>query len=152
MANKVDIELVQMILQRADLDALKVSQIMEDLKFESKQKDSDEDKEPPVKKQSVIVVSDPYGRIAATGFEYFGWVLDIPEDEPPQSALERMHKAVYDFNVTPKGRRMAINNISDAFEFMPKALQKEHKCWAKTKEPVLVLVTNGKIPREERSE
>ena len=38
---KVDIELVQMILQRADLDARKISQIMEDLKFESKQKEND---------------------------------------------------------------------------------------------------------------
>lgn len=46
---KVDIELVKTILQRADLDAVKISQIMDDLKFESKQKDSDEDKEPPVK-------------------------------------------------------------------------------------------------------
>ena len=43
---KVDIELVQMILQRADLDARKISQIMEDLKFESKQKDSDAEKTP----------------------------------------------------------------------------------------------------------
>ena len=33
---KVDIELVQAILQKADLDAIKISQIMEDLKFEAK--------------------------------------------------------------------------------------------------------------------
>lgn len=145
---KVDIELVKTILQRADLDAVKISQIMDDLKFESKQKDSDEDKEPPVKKQSVIVVNDPYGKIGATGFEYSAWVLDIPEDAAPHSALERLYNAVYDFNITPKGRRMAINSIHEACEFMPKAIQKERKVWPKTKEPVLVLFSNGRIPRE----
>ena len=75
---KVDIELVQAILQKADLDAIKISQIMEDLKFEAQQKEADPDKEPPVKKQFVIVVNDPYGKIGETGFEYQGWVVQIP--------------------------------------------------------------------------
>ena len=149
---KVDIELVQMILQRADLDARKISQIMEDLKFESKQKDSDAEKTPPVKKQFVIVVNDPYGKIGDTGFEYQGWVVQIPEDDAPTDAVNRIHKGVYDFNITPKGRRMPIKTIAEACEFCPQKLYKEHNVWVKTKEPVLVLLSNGKIPRESAGE
>lgn len=144
---KVDIELVQMVLQRADLGAQKTAQIMEDLKFESKQKDNDGEKEPAVKKQFVIVVNDPYGKIGETGFEQ-GWVVQIPEDAAPMEALEKLHKGVYDFNLTPKGRRMPIKTIAEACEFGSAKLYKEHKIWVKTKEPVLALVTNGKIPHD----
>lgn len=145
---KVDIELVEMVLQRADLGAQKTSQIMEDLKFESKQKENDGEKEPAVKKQFVIVVNDPYGKIGETGFEYQGWVVQIPEDAAPMEALEKLHKGVYDFNLTPKGRRMPIKTIAEACEFGSAKLFKERKVWVRTKEPVLVLRTNGKIPHD----
>lgn len=59
---KVDIELVKVILQRAELDARKIAQIMEDINFESKAKDDAEKKEPPCKKQFVMIVNDPYGK------------------------------------------------------------------------------------------
>jgi len=143
---KVDIELVQAILQRSKIDALKISQIMEDLKFEAKQKNSDPDKEPPVKKQFAIIVNDPYGKIGETGFEYQGWVVQIPEDDAPMKALERLHNGVYDFNTTPKGRRMPIKTVAEACEFGSAKIYKENKLWIKTKEPVLVLRTTGKIP------
>lgn len=111
-------------------------------------KDNDGEKEPAVKKQFVIVVNDPYGKIGETGFEYQGWVVQIPEDAAPMEALEKLHKGVYDFNLTPKGRRMPIKTIAEACEFGSAKLYKEHKIWVKTKDPVLVLRTNGKIPHD----
>jgi len=145
---KIDLDLVKAILQRSDLDARKVAEIMEELVVEAKNKEVDPDKEPTVKKQFVVIVNDPYGKIAETGFEYQGWVVQIPEDDSPVEALERLHKGVYDFNITPKGRRMPIKSISEACEFGSAKLYKEHKIWVKTKEPVLIVRTNGKVPRE----
>ncbi len=144
---KVDIELVRMVLQKADLDARKVAQILDDIKFESKEQSKDEGKEPPVKKQFVVILSDPYGKVAETGFEYTGWVVQIPEDDNPASALERLHKGAYDFNATPKGRRLPLKTIAEACEFGSAKINKEHKVWVKTKEPVLIMTTSGKIPR-----
>ena len=144
MAKKIDIEIVQMVLERANLTTLQQSQILEDLKFESSQIAGD-DREPPEKKQYVIVVNDPYGKIAATGFEFSGWVVQIPEDDDPHSALEKLHCAAHDFNQTPKGRRMPIKTIAEACEFGSAKLFKERKIWVRTKEPVLVLPTDGKI-------
>ena len=148
MAKKIDIEIVQMVLERANLTTLQQSQILEDLKFESSQIAGD-DREPPEKKQYVIVVNDPYGKIAATGFEFSGWVVQIPEDDDPHSALEKLHCAAHDFNQTPKGRRMPIKTIAEACEFGSVKLFKERKVWVRTKEPVLVLPTNGKIAATE---
>lgn len=141
---KIDIELVEMVLKRTSLTELQQLQILEDLKFESKQV-VDDDREPPEKKQYVIVVNDPYGKIPATGFEFSGWAVQIPEDDDPHSALEKLHCAALDFNLTPKGRRMPIKTIAEACEFGSAKLFKERKIWVRTKEPVLVLPTNGKI-------
>ena len=144
---KVDIELVEMVLQRNDLGAQKTAQIMEDLKFESKQKDNDGDKEPAVKKQFVIVVNDPYGKIASTGMDFSGWVVQIPEDDAPQSVIDKINQAANDFNYTPKGRRKPLRNMAEFFEFSSQKINKESKIWVKTKEPVLVCLTNGKIEK-----
>lgn len=141
---KIDIELVEMVLKRTTLTALQQTQILEDLKFESKQVVGD-DREPPEKKQYVIVVNDPYGKIPTTGFEFSGWAVQIPEDDDPLAALEKLHCAAHDFNQTPKGRRMPIKTIAEACEFGSAKLFKERKLWVRTKEPVLVLATNGKI-------
>lgn len=144
MAKKIDIEIVQMVLERTSLTALQQSQILEDIKFESHLTAVD-DREPPEKKQYVIVVNDPYGKIPATGFEFSGWVVQIPEDDDPRSALEKLHCGAHDFNQTPKGRRMPIKTIAEACEFGSAKLFKERKIWVRTKEPVLVLPSNGKI-------
>ena len=148
MAKKVDIELVGMVLRRARLSAVQQAQILEDIKFESNQV-AVEDREPPEKKQYVIVVNDPYGKILATGFEFSGWAVQIPEDDDPHSALQKLHCAAHDFNQTPKGRRMPIKTIAEACEFGSAKLFKERKIWVRTKEPVLVLPTNGKIAATE---
>ncbi len=142
---KVDIELVKMVLQRAELDARTVAQIIEDINFESKQKDADEEKEKPVKKQFVVVVSDPRGRF--TDADYTGWVMQIPEDENPASVLERLHNGAYDFNASPKGQRMPLKTVAEACEFGSAKIYKEHKLWVKTKEPVLIVRSDNKIPR-----
>ena len=152
MNGKVDIELVRLVLQRAEIDAQKTSQIIEDLRFESRAKKEDEDREPRIKRQSVVVVNDPYGKIAELGWDFAAYVLDIPEDDHPAKALPRLHRAVYDFNLTPKGRRMPITTVAEACEFGSAKIFKEHKVWVKTKEPVAVLLTKGRIPREQPSE
>lgn len=147
---KVDIELVHMVLQRADLGAQKTSQIMEDIKFESKSQEADKDKEPTVKKQFVIVVNDPYGKISETGMDFSGWVVQIPEDDAPQTVIAKINQAASDFNCTPKGRKMPLKTVAEFFEFGSPKINKESKLWAKTKEPVLVCLTNGKIEKSYR--
>ena len=148
MAKKIDIELVEMVLRRARLTALQQAQILEDLKFESNQVVSD-DREPPEKKQFVLILNDPYGKLEEAGVEFSGWAVQIPEDADPHSAPRRLYGGAYDFNKTPKGRKMPLKTIDEACEFGSPKIYKEHKLWIKTKEPVLVLSVNGRIPAEE---
>lgn len=150
---KVDLELVKLVAQRQpDLSAEQIARLIEDLSFEARAADDAEEKTPAVKKQFVVIVSDPHGEIAALGKDFTGWVVQIPEDDNPAVALERLHNGAYDFNRTPKGRRLPLKTVAEACEFGSAKIFKEHKVWVKTKEPVPVVLSDNKIPNFEEKE
>lgn len=144
---KVDIEIVETALKLEDLDTQKRTQIMNRIKAESEAIKSETEKEPSVKKQFVIVVNDPYGKIDSTGMEFSGWVIQIPEDDAPQTAIGKINQAANDFNLTPKGRKTPLKTVAEFFEFGSAKINKASNLWVKTKEPVLVCLTNGKIEK-----
>lgn len=143
---KVDLELVKMVLQRNEIDIRLVSQIIEDINTEVAA-EVEEEKPPPVKKQFVIMVSDPKNELE--GKEFVGWVLQIPEDDSPFVTEERLIRSAYEFNLTPKGRRIPLKTISEVCEHVSGRISKEQKVWIKTKEPVYVLRTSNKVPMDE---
>lgn len=144
---KFDAELVKMVAKRQpEWTEEQINLFLEDLSFEARAAENAEEKTPAVKKQFVIVVSDPHGEIAALGKDFTGWVVQIPEDDNPALALGRIHKGAFDFNRTPKGRRLPLRTVAEACEFGSAKIYKEHKVWVKTKEPVLVVLSDNKIP------
>ena len=145
---KVDIELVKVVLQRAELDAHKTAQIIEDLVFEARAYKGAEDKEPPCKKQFVVFLNDPDGLLRSPR-DLIGWVAQIPEDDEPDGAEEKLYAAARDFNITPKGRRMPLTTVAEACEFGSAKINKEHGLWIRSKEPVPVVPVFNKIPAEE---
>ena len=78
--------------------------------------------------------------------------MQIPEDDNPALALGRIHKGAFDFNRTPKGRRLPLRTVAEACEFCSAKIFKEHKIWIKTKEPVLIVRSDNKIPIFEEGE
>ena len=139
---KVDLELVKMVMQRNEIDIRLVSQVIEDINAEITTADDEDKKLPPVKKQFVIMISDPAGELA--GKDYVGWVFQIPEDDSPFTTAQRIQKSANEFNITPKGRRMPVKTVAEVCEHVGIRITKEQKLWIKTKEPVYVLRTNGK--------
>ncbi|MBO6102701.1 MAG: hypothetical protein J6P03_05545 [Opitutales bacterium] len=147
MAN-VDLDLVKAVLQRSDIPAVEIAKIIEDINTETKMaEEAKGEKEPPVKKQFVFILSDPQGRIKGDT-DYVGWVVQIPEDDNPATALEKLHAGAYDFNRSAKGRRFAVQSVAEACEFGSAKIFKEQKIWIKTKEPVMVVRPDNKIPTE----
>ena len=142
---KADIKLVELVLKRAKLDSIQVAKIIEDIKFEV-EISKEETTEPPVKKQYVFVVSDPYGKIESLGCDFAGWVFQISDDKSPQNVIAQITNATSDFNITPKGRKMPVKTIDEAVRFVPQKILKESGVWAKHKEPVLVIPHSGRIP------
>jgi hypothetical protein len=148
---KIDIEEVGVVLQREDLPQEKRAAIMAGL--EQILRDIEEEKagRPPApKKQLVMLVSDPEGKIESGSL--VGWIVAIPEDESPVMAPELILRAANDFNTTPKGRRLPVETYGEACESVSAKFFKEHGVAIRTKTPVYVITTVNKLPRETLSE
>ena len=114
---KVDLDLVKHILTRNEIDLRQVNAIIEDLEQEMKIMQEENPPAPRVSKQFAILVSDPEGILPKA--DLTGWVLQMPEEDAPMTLESQIHKAVYDFNQTPKGRRMPVKTIGEACEAVP---------------------------------
>ena len=144
---KVDIETLKFILQRNEPDIRKVNEIMQEIEMELKAEEEEKaNRPPPVKKQFAVVISDPDGDL--NGMDLTGWVAQIPEDDSATVAPERIISAAYEYNTTPKGRRMPVQTIGEACEVVSSKLFKEQSIWIKTKVPVLAVTCPNKIPME----
>lgn len=143
---KVDLDLVKHILQRNELDIRQVNSIIEEIQQELKVMQEENPPAPRVPKQFAIMISDPEGIMPDR--DLTGWVLQMPEEDSPAILEGQIHKAAYDFNQTPKGRRMPVKTIGEACESVPARIFKEQQVWVKTKEPVLILKTDNQIPME----
>jgi hypothetical protein len=145
-SKKIDIDTLKVVLQRNELDGRKIAQILEDLALLTKEEEEKE-KEPAVKKQYVPIISDPNGEL--DGKTFTGWVVQIPEEEPPMLTLEKIYMAAYEFNTSPKGRKMPVETIADACEVISPKIAKEMNLWIKNKEPVEFIRTDNTIPLEQ---
>lgn len=144
MAKKVDLELVKVVMQRNGLDIKTVAQVIEDINVEVQGLVEDEEKVPPVKKQFIMMVSDPEEVLKDK--HLVGWVLQIPEEDSPYVAEERLFRSAYEHNMTKKGRRMPVKTIAEVCEHVPSRVTKEQNVWIKNKEPVLLVTTTGVVP------
>jgi hypothetical protein len=142
---KIDVNKVAEILKKNHIDPAVLRRVVEEMNLAVQPDPGDGDQVPPVKKQYIILVSDPAGKMPKA--DLTGWVLQIPENESPASVEERLLKGVYDYNASKKGRLYPAKTIGDAVENVPGKFFREVELWVKTKTPVLVLRSDNEIPK-----
>lgn len=143
---KIDVNKVAEILKKNQLDPAILRRIVEEMNLAVQPEGAEDEKPPAVKKQFVIVVSDPEGKLPKNDF--VGWVVQIAENESPSTTLDRIYRSSYDFNTTKKGHLMPVKTVGEAIENVPAKFFKEADVWVKTKTPVLVVKTDNEIPKE----
>ena len=144
---KIEVNKVAEILKKNQLDPALLRRVVEEMNLAAQPEGGDEDKPPPVKKQYVILVSDPDGKFPK--HDFVGWILQIPEDDSVATTQERIFRGAYDFNASKKGRLLPAKTVGDAIENVPAKHFKEAEVWIKTKTPVLVLKTDNEIPLDD---
>jgi hypothetical protein len=142
---KIDVNKVAEILKKNHIDPAVLRRVVEEMNLAVQPDPGEGDLPPPVKKQFIILVSDPAGKMPKA--DLTGWVLQIPENESPASVEERLFKGAYDYNASKKGRLYPAKTVGDAVENVPGKFFKEVELWVKTKTPVLVLRTDNEIPK-----
>ncbi len=143
---KIEINRVAEIMKKEEVSPAVLRRVIEAMQLACQPDPGDEEKPGAVKKQWVIVVSDPDGRLPK--FDFVGWVVQIPETESVATTLDRLFRSAYDFNTTKKGRLMPVKTVGEAIENVPAKQFKEADVWVKTKTPVLVIKTDNEIPKE----
>lgn len=143
---KIEVNKVAEILKKNEIPPAVLRRVLEEMNLAAQPEPGEEEKPPPVKKQWIILVSDPDGRMPK--HDFVGWVLQIPESESPATTQDRLFRGCYDFNASKKGRLLPVKTVGDAIENVPAKFFKEAELWVKTKEPVLVLKTDNEIPKE----
>lgn len=143
--SKVEISTVAEVCKKNLVDPNALRAIIEELSLAA-QPEPGEEAAPAVKKQMVVLVSDPEGRLPK--FDFVAWVLCIPETESVVTTQDRIFRAAYDFNATKRGRLHPCKTVGEAIENIPAKFFKEADVWVKTKTPVLVLKTDNQIPKE----
>jgi len=143
---KIDVSKVAEILKKNQLDPAVLRRVIEEMNLAVQPDPGEEEKPPAVKKQFVVLVSDPEGRWPK--HDFVGWVLQIPEGESPATTQERIFRGAYDYNTTKKGHLYPAKTVGEAIENVSGKFFKEAEVWVKTKTPVLVLKTNNQIPKE----
>jgi hypothetical protein len=144
---KIEVNQVADILKKHKIDPSLLREIVEEMN-EVTQPEADEDIKPPAaKKQFVVLLSDPQGKLAKA--DLVGWVVQIPEDASPHSTTERIFKGAYDFNASKKGRLLPVKSVGESLESVSAKFFKEAELWVKTKLPVAVMVTDNVLPKDE---
>ena len=146
---KVSVELVHDVLTSNDLDKKIIEKVLREIERQAEAEAEAEkaNREPPVKKQFVVVLSDPRGTLPDE--DYVGWVAQIPEDDSPGVAVERIIRAAYEYNISKKGRKYPVKSIGEACEAVSARILKEQGIAIKTKTPVTILRTDNKLPEIE---
>ncbi|HBO57113.1 MAG: hypothetical protein CNC89_00495 [Puniceicoccaceae bacterium MED-G31] len=144
---KIDVETLKYILQRNETDIRKINEIMQDIQMELQAEEEERaNRPPPVKKQYTILLSDNDGSLVKK--DLTGWIVQIPEDESASSTGDRIIRAAYEFNTTPKGIRMPVKTIGEACEAVTAKNFKEQQVWVRTKTPVMVVAAPNALPME----
>jgi len=140
---KIAVSKVAEVLKKNQIEPALLRRLIEELNLTASPADA-EDKAPAVKKQFVIVVSDPEQLMPDR--DLIGWVVQIPDSESPSSTLDRIYRSAYDFNTTKRGRLMPCISVGESIEHIPARFFKEADLWVKTKTPVLVVRTDNIVP------
>lgn len=142
---KIETNQVAEILKRNKADSALLRAVVEEMNLLIRA-EADEEKAPAVKKQYVIVVSDPDDRFPKEDFA--GWVVQIPDNDSPVTTMDRIFRASYEFNASKKGRLLPVKTVGEAIETVAPKHFKEAELWVKTKAPVLVIKTDNLIPKD----
>jgi hypothetical protein len=145
---KIEVDIVAEVLKENELDAATIDRIVRQLTraAEKAAEEAAAEREQPERKQWVIAISDPHGDLPDE--DMVGWVLQIPENDSPASAIDRLVRAAHAFNATKRGRRSPAKSLAEACEVVGAKFLKEERIAVKTKLPVTALKTDNVLPSD----
>jgi len=144
---KIDIDEIPQILLSLKVDQKTVQQVADKLREVAEDNAAEAGpKGPKSKYKYLVVASDPdnlYPQLENIPM----WVFKVKDEEKHTDVLPRFFKGVYDFNAkSRKGKKNPIKSVGDGIQTVGPKFFKPEKSPILTKNPVIVLKTDNKIP------
>ena len=142
---KIDLEIVNTVLQTNEATKVNAHSILEEIIQRVEEAEAEKEPKPkPIKKQFAILVSDPEGVLQ--GKELVGWVLQHPEEGFDISDLPKnvVAAGINYRNDCTKGE--PIRTVGETFLEARNKDFTETDIWRKHREPVAVLTTDNQLP------
>lgn len=144
MSDKIDIAEVAEVIKTFKLEPTVSREIIEELMARIEAKEAEKPEPTPrSKSQHVIILADKEGKLPKQ--DLIGWVVAIPEDASPGTALSLVRAAAHDFNATKKGRMLPVATVGEALENVKRKLFKERGVKVVTKLPVLAMTSDNTL-------
>lgn len=121
MKRKVEIDLVAHTFLKKGVDEKVVNAALQEILSQE-----EEQKEPSEKAEKQYVVVTKEGLDTCI-------VCQVPAQDSPDSAIQKLEKAREEFNDTKKGRRMPFENIFELAESNPRKFLVANNVWVKNK-------------------
>jgi len=145
--SKISIEEVQGVLEERQVP--NATQIIKDLEqiIAELQAEKEANKEDKPKYEYVVVLNDPSGKLAADKADetVTAFVVQQEEGEDPALIFSKLSDAAKDQNEGAKTKKSRLQNMRDIFDGLKSKYLKEKKVKIKTKDPVRILITDGKF-------
>jgi len=137
------IEQVEATLLEHKIEPGKVSAIIKDLEkaAEEEKEDNKANAGPKLKWEHVVILNDPDGKIQG---DYTAWVVTQKEGQDAGLVIGKLTDSATVQNENTKKKKNRITGFANLFELLKPKFTKEKGVKVKTKEPVRVLVVNGK--------
>lgn len=144
---KVEVDIIKKIHERHELPVRVRNEILQDIKHVLEQEAREKEMKPPrAKKEFQLLMIDPAGLLKGNEHRLSGLILQAPEGTDPAKFLAALTAAAYEHNASPIGRKFPVDNIAEAVESVSPKIFREHGLSVKTKIPVRLTITNGKLP------
>lgn len=143
--SKIQVSKVAEILKKNEISPAVLRRVVEEMNLAVQPDPGQGDTPPAVKKQFVVLLSDPDGKMPK--HDFVAWVIQIPENESVATTQDRIFRSSYDYNATKKGQLLPVKTVGEAVENVPAKFFKEADVWVKTRTPVLVLKSDNQIPK-----
>ena len=140
---KVSLENVESILLERKIEPPKVQEILRDLKQAAEEEAAEKETSdgPKPKWEHVVVLNDPEGKIKE---DFTAWVVTQQEGQDTGLVIGKLQDAAKIQNEAAKRKKNVISSFGELFDSLKSKFLKEKGLKIKTKEPVRVLVVNGK--------
>jgi hypothetical protein len=141
--SKISIEEVESVLRQQNVDAKIVNTVIGHLNEVIQEEKENRTTVPKQKNEFLIILSDPNKELV--GKDYVGYVVQMKQGDDAGLVLDKIKAAAHDTNAAKKRKKSMLTTMADAFHGIKRAFLKPKNILIKTKEPVRVLITDGKL-------